>query len=140
MNPFRQVLLLVAIGLLMTIQSQAQDGRLPVIDMHLHAQTNIWADKRLCFPQLCESLASKISDPEQLRPAALAEMEKYNVVLAVVSGRRDEVLQWTDGEEDKFMTGIAIWRPDQIAYSDLKHLFESGRQQLDHLHFLKPNF
>jgi len=130
MKPFRQVLLLVAIGLLLTIQSQAQDRRLPVIDMHQHSFTNIDADKRLCFPQPCESLPSKISDPEQLRPAALAEMEKYNVVLAVVSGGRDEVLQWTDGEENKFMTGIAIWRPDQIAYSDLKHLLESGRVQV----------
>ena len=130
MKPFKQLLLLVAIGLLLTIQSQAQDRRLPVIDMHMHSQTNIWAEKRLCFPQPCESLASKISDPEQLRPAALAEMEKYNVVLAVVSGPRDEVLPWTDGEEDKFMTGIEIWRPDQIAYSDLKNLLESGRVQV----------
>lgn len=57
-------------------------------------------------------------------------MEKYNVVLAVVSGGRDEVLAWTDGEEDKFMTGIEIGRPDDIAYSDLKHLLESGRVQV----------
>jgi hypothetical protein len=65
-----------------------------------------------------------------LRPAALAEMEKYNVVLAVVSGELDEVLKWTDGEEDNFMTGIAIKRPDQISYSDLKNLLESGRVQV----------
>jgi hypothetical protein len=104
MKPFKQLLLLVAIGLPLTIQSQAQDRRLPVIDMHLHSITEIWAEKRLCFPQPCESLPSKISDPKQLRPAALAEMDKYNVVLAVVSGERDDVLQWTSSDEDKFLT------------------------------------
>ncbi len=130
MKPFKQLLLLVAIGLPLTVQSEAQDRRLPVIDMHMHAITEIWAEKRFCFPQPCESLPSNISDPKQLRPAAIAEMEKYNVVLAVVSGSRDEVLPWTDGEEDKFMTGIAIWRPDDIAYADLKNLLESGRIQV----------
>ena len=130
MKSFKQSSLLVAIGLLLTIQSQAQNSRLPVIDMHMHSYTFIWDDKRICTPQPCEGLASKISDSDQLRPAALAEMEKYNVVLAVVSGVRDEVLAWTDGEEDKFMTGIEIWRPDDIAYSDLKHLLESGRVQV----------
>jgi len=71
-----------------------------------------------------------VNDPDELRPAALAAMEKYNVVLAVVSGGRDEVLPWTDGAEDKFMTGIAIWRPDDISYTELKGLLESGRVQV----------
>ena len=114
MKSLKPLLLLAAIGLLLTIQGHAQDRRLPVIDMHLHTQVGIVAEKRFCFPQPCEGLPSKLSDPEQLRPATIAEMEKYNVVLAVVSGRRDEVLQWTNGEQDKFITGIAIWRPDEI--------------------------
>jgi predicted TIM-barrel fold metal-dependent hydrolase len=54
-------------------------------------------------------------------------MDEFNVVLAVVSGSRDEVLPWTDGMQDRFITGIAIGRPDEIAFSDLKGLLESGR-------------
>jgi predicted TIM-barrel fold metal-dependent hydrolase len=96
----------------------------------MHSQTSIWAEKRICFPQPCESLPSKISDPEQLRSAALAAMEKYNVVLAVVSGGLDEVLPWTDGAEDQFMTGILIRHPDDISYTELKGLLESGRVQV----------
>jgi hypothetical protein len=130
MRPFKQLLILVAIGLPLTVQSQAQDRRLPVIDMHMHSITEIWSKKCFCFPQPCDSLPSKISDPKQLRPAALAEMNKYNVVLAVVSGKLDDVLQWTSSDEDKFLTGIAIWRPDEIAYTDLKNLLESGRVQV----------
>jgi hypothetical protein len=92
MKMLMRTLILTAIGLLSAPQSQAQTGRVPVIDMHLHSQTEIWADSRLCFPQPCERLSSKITDSEQLRPTALAEMEKYNVVLAVVSGEREAVL------------------------------------------------
>jgi predicted TIM-barrel fold metal-dependent hydrolase len=120
----------ISIFLMATSTIQAQDKRLPVIDMHMHSQTSIWAEKRICFPQPCESLPSKISDPEQLRSAALAAMEKYNVVLAVVSGGLDEVLPWTDGAEDQFMTGILIRHPDDISYTELKGLLESGRVQV----------
>ncbi len=120
----------ISVLLLLPGTIQAQDKRQPVIDMHLHSQTSIWADQRFCFPQPCEGLPSMVNDPDELRPAALAAMEKYNVVLAVVSGERDEVLSWTDGAEDKFMTGIAIWRPDEISYTELKGLLESGRVQV----------
>lgn len=71
-----------------------------------------------------------VDDPDELRPAALAAMEKYNVVLAVVSGPRDDVLEWTAGMEDRFVTGIKIGRPDDIGFTDLKRLFESGRVQV----------
>ncbi len=130
MKRINQLPFLLVIGLLLTSQSQAQEKRLPVIDMHMHAQTTIRADKRFCFPQPCERLSSKITDPEKLRSAALDEMEKYNVVLAVVSGGRDAVLQWTEGMSDRFITGIQINHPDRIAYSDLKDLLESGRVQV----------
>jgi len=120
----------ISVFLLLSSTIQAQDKRQPVIDMHLHSQTSIWADHRLCFPQPCAGLASLVSDPNELRPAALAAMEKYDVVLAVVSGGRDEVLPLTDGAEDKFMTGIHISRPDDISYTELKALLESGRVQV----------
>jgi len=108
----------------------SKEARLPVIDMHLHSQTAIWADSRICFPQPCERRPSKITDAGQLRSAALAEMDKYNVVTAVVSGPKDSVLSWTEGADDRFITGIQINRPDEIAYSDLRKLLESGRVQV----------
>ena len=108
----------------------AKEARLPVIDMHLHSQTFIWADSRICFPQPCERRPSRIVDGSQLRSAAIAEMDKYNVVTAVVSGPKDSVLSWTEGADDRFITGIQINRPDEIAYSDLKTLLDSGRVQV----------
>ncbi len=110
----------------------AQESRIsrPIIDMHMHSNTSIWSDKRYCFPQPCERLPSKFNDPQELRPAAIAQMDEYNVVLAVVSGSRDDVLQWTEDMQDRFITGIQINHPDRIAYSDLKDLLESGRVQV----------
>jgi len=71
-----------------------------------------------------------INDPDELRPAALAAMDEYNVVLAVVSGRKDAVLEWTAESQDLFITGIQINRPDDISYQELKGLLESGRVQV----------
>lgn len=105
----------------------AEPGRLPVIDMHMHSETQIWSEKRLCFPQPCVRRDSRIQNPALLRSEALAEMDRYNVVMAVVSGPPENVLPWVEGEDDRFITGIQINRPDQISYSDLRELLESGR-------------
>jgi len=120
----------ISVILLLSSTTQAQDKRQPVIDMHMHSQTEIWADQRLCFPQPCESLPSMVTESANLRPAALAAMAEYNVVLAVVSGERDTVLEWTYESRDSFITGILIGRPDDIGYADLRELFESGRVQV----------
>ena len=120
----------ISVILLLSSTIQAQDKRQPVIDMHMHSQTEIWADQRFCFPQPCESLPSMVTDSANLRPAALAAMDEYNVVLAVVSGEIDAVLEWTYESRESFVTGIMIDRPDAISYADLKELFESGRVQV----------
>ncbi len=71
-----------------------------------------------------------VTDSANLRPAALAAMDEYNVVLAVVSGEIDAVLEWTYESRESFVTGIMIDRPDAISYADLKEHFESGRVQV----------
>jgi predicted TIM-barrel fold metal-dependent hydrolase len=124
------LLITALICLLLSGTINAQDKRQPVIDMHMHSDTRIWAEHRFCFPQPCEVRPSAVNDPGELRPTALAAMEKYNVVLAVVSGPRDDVLEWTEGMEDRFVTGIMIGRPDDIAYEELRGLFESGSVQV----------
>ncbi len=130
MNQRNPLLMLVLISLLLASPIQSQDKRKPVIDMHLHSQTSIWRDQRPCYPKPCESRPSKVSDPTLLRSSALAEMEKYNVVLAVVSGERDDVLKWTEDESEKFVIGQLLWRPEDMAFSELKILLETGQIQV----------
>ena len=130
MKQFNSLLYSLSIFVVLTGPIQAQDRRQPVIDMHLHSQTNIWREQRFCFPQPCESRPSKVSDPTLLRSSALEEMDKYNVVLAVVSGERDAVLRWTEGESEKFVVGLALKRPEDIAFSELRTLLETGQVQV----------
>jgi len=130
MNQRNPLLILVLISLLLASPIQSQDKRKPVIDMHLHSQTSIWRDQRPCYPKPCESRPSKVSDPTLLRSSALAEMEKYNVVLAVVSGERDDVLRWTEDESEKFVIGQLLRRPEDMAFSELKLLLETGQIQV----------
>ena len=130
MKQISSLLISISIFVVLTSPIQAQDKRQPVIDMHLHSQTSIWAENRLCFPQPCASRPSRVSDPTLLRSSALEEMEKYNVVLAVVSGERDEVVRWTKDESEKFVVGQLLWRPEDMAFSELKTLLETGQIQV----------
>ena len=125
-----KLFLISIISVLAAQTSWGQADRLPVIDMHMHAYTEYWSDTRFCFPQPCVGLPTQITDPEELRPAALAQMDQYNVVQAVVSGGKEGVLAWTAESQDKFITGIQISRPDEITYEDLEKLLRSGRVQV----------
>jgi len=127
MNCISRLIGFVTIGFLSVNSCWAQQDRPPVIDMHLHSYMEIWSDQRFCFPEPCKRAPSKYTDPAELRPAALAQMDEYNVVHAVVSGSRYTVLEWTEGAEDRFIAGIQIDRPDEISYSDLEALLRSGR-------------
>ena len=109
--------------------AKAQD-RSPIIDMHMHSQLTIWAESRLCFPQPCESLPSLVTEADQLLPAALAEMDKHNVVLAVVSGSLEDTRTWMKGQESRFKFGIKLGGPDEMSYQQLRSLIESEEVQV----------
>jgi predicted TIM-barrel fold metal-dependent hydrolase len=95
-------------------------------DMHLHSFNEIFANERFCFPQPCETRPSRVSDGEQLLPEALAVMEEYNVVLGVVSGEIEDVRQWTNSSGERMIAGLLLWRPDDMAFADVKSLLETG--------------
>ena len=120
------LLFCISIGLLLTSTIQAQDERQPVIDMHLHSFNQIFADTRFCFPQPCESRPSRVSDGELLLPEALAVMDEYNVVLGVVSGEIDDVRMWTAAGGGRMIAGLLLWRPEDMAFSEVKSLLETG--------------
>lgn len=54
-------------------------------------------------------------------------MDKYNVVLAVISNSKDLVLKWTEDSQDRYFTGILVGNPDEIDIAELRTLIESGR-------------
>jgi predicted TIM-barrel fold metal-dependent hydrolase len=60
----------------------------------------------------------------------MEELERYNVVAAVVSGPIDLVSKWTEEANGRLIPGVLIYRPDEITYADLKAGLESGSIQV----------
>jgi predicted TIM-barrel fold metal-dependent hydrolase len=100
----------------------------PIIDMHLHAESEIWAEQRLCFPKPCEGGPTSVRTVDELKPMTLEAMQRNGVVMGVVSGFRDDVLAWTEGDGERFQTGIQA--PSQMPFEDLEELLLLGRAQV----------
>lgn len=106
-------------------QAKRYDG--PIIDMHLHAQDEIYSDRQFCFPQPCEGLPTVAKSVDDLRPMTLAAMKRANIVLGVISGPLDVVLPWTEGDREHFRVGASIGPPDDVSMEELTSLFKAGR-------------
>lgn len=84
--------------------------------MHQHARFKVWLDEtgnpypRMCFPAPCESELAKATKDEDILRLTLEEMEKYNIVKAVVSDENlDDVYKWKASAPEKFITGCAFF-------------------------------
>lgn len=102
----------------------------PIIDMHQHADVEIFAKRQFCFPQPCEGAVTKAKNSAELKPMTLDAMERNNIVLGVISEMPDNVLEWAASERDKYLVGINIGDPEDIPLDELKGLFTSGKAQV----------
>lgn len=93
------------------VHSAAQVGaqRAPVIDVHLHSYMEVppgmraeWADR----PD-AQALTAPASAEDHLR-ATLAQMDRYNVVLAVVSGPEASIRAWHKAAPGRFIGGAFL--------------------------------
>ena len=82
-------------------QPQANIKKPPVIDMHLHAFT---ASSQ---PNPVTGKPSAYTTDNALLQATLAAMERYNIVMAVVSGPLNLVKQWRDAAPSRFICSPA---------------------------------
>lgn len=115
--------------LLILIAQPASAQRGPVIDVHLHSYTGVpagmqadWADR----PD-AQALVAPVSAEAHLR-ATLAEMDRYNVVLAVVSGPEASVRAWQAAAPGRFIGGAFLGRDGLPEHSvdSLRALVEAG--------------
>jgi len=127
---FQIIIVFLIVG---TSSSKAQNDLRysgPIIDMHLHAKSQISAKNRLCFPQPCTGEATIATHVEELKPMTLAAMKRNNIVLGLISGEElDNVLSWTKDNQDIFFTGIMVNRPSDIKVSTAYELLQSKRAQ-----------
>jgi len=102
----------------------------PIIDMHQHAQAEVWSDHRFCFPQPCEAGATEAQPGDDMRQRTLDAMARNNIVFAVVSGPPKAVLPWVSGHEDQFLTRILIESAGDVSIGQMRNLFETGQARM----------
>lgn len=115
-----------ALLVLNLVSGCANPRRLPIIDVHLHTITLPSAGSLPPNPVTGRRLTAN-SDDEAMQ-AVLAEMKRFNVVKAVVSGPLDTVLKWRAAAPGVFIGGIV---PDigtlLPPVAQLRQEFSSGR-------------
>ena len=103
--------------------------RAPVIDIHLHAYTAVpagmradWADR----PD-AQALVAPASAEEHMQ-ATLAEIDRYNVVLGVVSGPETSIRAWHEAAPGRFIGGAFLGDDGLPEHSvdSLRALVEDG--------------
>ena len=123
----------LAVAAAMVIPAEGQrpsryDGS--IIDMHLHAKTDVGRERRFCFPQPCEGAPTLAKSADDLKPMTLEAMARNNIVLGVVSETPEKVLPWTEAEGERFLTGILVADPRRVSLDVLRELFTTGRAQV----------
>jgi predicted TIM-barrel fold metal-dependent hydrolase len=103
--------------------------RPPIIDMHLHAYRLDDGEPPAVNPVTGRPSAARTS--AELRDMTLAELERYNIVKAVVSGPPEMVGQWREVAPDRIMVGA--WVDETSPLPDLAKLraeMQAGRVQV----------
>ncbi|GAB5555482.1 MAG: amidohydrolase family protein [Saprospiraceae bacterium] len=105
----------------------AQNAKLPIIDMHLHATDRLWSKTRPCFPQPCQGAPTEIKNISDLLPQTIEKMDKHNVVLAAVSWYNlEEVYRWGNADA-RFLTCPAIAEPMATDLRKIENDIKEGK-------------
>lgn len=106
--------------------------RAPIIDMHLHAHEPGPAIvpagvPSICRPAPCEGWGRATATPEETLKKTLAEMDRHNVVKAVLSGELENVRAWTAAAPGRFLPSPFILEPGHPSADALRPEYEAGR-------------
>lgn len=99
----------------------------PIIDMHLHAQDSIWAERRLCFPKPCEGEATIANNIVEVRAMTLAAMDQHNIVLGFLSGSPERLVDWEMANPSRFIASPHIGDPTTADLARLRQDYVAGR-------------
>lgn len=127
--------LLTVFFILMSFNSYSQDDaevqkRLPIIDMHLHTGLPHQVPAgtpALCRPAPCKGDGQAIVDPTELMKKTLAEMNRYNIIKAFLSGTDwSAVREWAKAAPGRFIASPFILKVDSSSMEKLKEEYQSG--------------
>jgi predicted TIM-barrel fold metal-dependent hydrolase len=130
----------VAAGTLLAtagLSAQAQQ-RQPIIDMHMHARMNNTrladgtAMPRPCIPLPCTGQPAVFTGEGAILRGTLEAMERYNIVLGVLSGAPADVDHWVQAAPGRFLPSTGIFEGILTGsilrnIEELRREFTSGR-------------
>ena len=82
----------------------AQNSKLPIIDMHLHA-----------------------GEDDSLRQRVVTLMDEFNIVTAFLSDQPDDVFEWVDAVHGRFIASPMVYDPADADLVRLRREYEAGR-------------
>jgi uncharacterized protein len=122
------IALIVAGGAPLPLASQTPP---PIIDMHLHTHHPPWIPAgaaAICRPEPCEGRGAATATEEESLRRVLAEMRRYNVVKALLSGSDpDELERWVNAAPERFLPSPWLEEPGQPPVEHLREAYDSGR-------------
>ena len=97
----------------------AAEKRLPVIDMHLHADLpphEVPAGMpSICRPEPCEGQGHATGSHDETLIKTLEIMDRYNIVKAHLSGLDPTIIaKWTERAPDRFIAAPFIFQPGKV--------------------------
>ncbi|HEX7070170.1 MAG TPA: amidohydrolase family protein [Rhodothermales bacterium] len=107
------------------VQTNGQD-RPPIIDVHVHAYER---DERwtLKVPNPRTGQPMTATTEQEHMQATMAEMEKYNIVKAVVSNHYPAVLRWQAASPDRIIISYSFDDPATVDLAFLRREHAAGR-------------
>lgn len=112
--------------------AQTAEHRPPIIDMHMHAHfpPHFHAGApALCRPEPCSGEGQATATSEESLNKTLEQMERYNIVQAVLSGVPDVVLEWKARAPERFLASPFIIKPGEPSPEALRAAYAAGRFQ-----------
>ena len=110
--------------------ANSQNGKLPIIDMHLHINNTIYSKVRPCYPEPCDKSQTAIKEISELLPKTIEMMDKHNVVLGFVSSRSlNDLYKWKEAYPERFIISPSINHPELFQLDMLRKEYQKGRLQ-----------
>ena len=119
--------ILTLLTFLLRVLLIAQDGKLPIIDMHMHS----YPAEYMGEPSILNPVTGRPSgaaNDKELMQATLLEMNHYNIVKAVTSGPPEVVYRWKSEDPTRIIGGAYFDELTSLSELDqLRQQFTAGQ-------------
>ena len=115
------------------LRGQPSPPKRRIIDVHLHAYASDASDFERRAPNPITGIPLTATTEDAHRQATLREMDRYNVVLGVVSNGTtsiDAVRRWVAAAPTRFLAGVGFDTPDEVTPQWIRDAHRHGQLQV----------